>query len=221
MKNILIYGTSGHARTILDVILKKETYVIKGFVDSCKPLGEEIYGYKVIGNLKTLSSLVEKHNIKGIILAIEDNSARIKTYKIIKTINANLKFISIIHPEAIIASDVVIQQGALILAGAIINPNAKVGKFCILNANASLGHDSTMDDFSSLASSATIGGKVSIGYASAIYMSATVIQNISIGKHTVIGAAALVLKNIGDYKMAYGAPIHTIVDRNPDDKYLL
>lgn len=220
MKNILIYGASGHARTILDIILKKEKYIVKGFIDSFKPLGEEIYGYQVIGNLETLPHLIKKHAIYGIIIAIGDNSTRIKAYETIKSINNKLKFISAIHPNAIIAKDVVIPQGTVVMAGVIINPNAKIGEFCILNTKACLEHDSTMADFSSLASAVTTGGNVSIGFASAICISATIIQNVCIGKHTVIGAASLVLNSIGDYKKAFGVPINTVTDRDSNSKYL-
>lgn len=220
MKNILIYGASGHTKVIVDIIHKNGNYTIKGFVDSYKPLNQDIYGYKIIGNLELLPNLIKEHNIQGIIIGIGDNNSRYCAYNIIKQIAPNLDFISVAHPNAILANDIILPQGTVVMAGVIINANAKIGEFCILNTKSSLGHDSVMSDFSSLAPGATIGGNVQIGFCSAICINTTIIHNISIGKHTVIGAVSLVIRSIGDYKLAYGIPISTIKDRESDSKYL-
>ena len=195
-------------------------YTIKGFVDSYKTLNQDIYGYKIIGNLELLPNLIKEHNIYGIVIGIGDNNTRHCAYNNIKKIAPNLDFISVVHPNTILADDIVLPQGTVVMPGVIINANAKIGEFCILNTKSSLGHDSTMADFSSLASGVTIGGNVQIGFCSAICINTSIIQNISIGKHTVIGAVSLVLKSIGDYKQAFGIPISTIKDREPNSKYL-
>jgi sugar O-acyltransferase (sialic acid O-acetyltransferase NeuD family) len=220
MKNILIYGSSGHAKMIVDIIHKNDNYTIKGFVDSYKSMNQHIYGYKIIGDLKLLPKLIKKHNIHGIIIGVGDNNTRYCAYNNIKQIAPDLDFVSVVHPNAILANDIKLPQGTVVMAGVIINADAKIGEFCVLNTKSSLGHDSVMADFSSLASGATTGGNVKIGFCSAICLKASVIQNITIGDHTIIGAASLVLKSIGDLKQAFGVPINTIIDREPNSKYL-
>jgi len=220
MKNILIYGASGHAKMIIDIIHKVENYSIKGFIDSYKPINEIISGYKILGNLDQLSSLIQVLNIEGIVIAVGDNYDREAAYHKIKNIEHRLEFVSIIHPSAILATDVIVEEGTVIMANAIINSSAKTGKLCILNTASSLGHDSAMADFSSLASGVTIAGNVQIGYGSAICLGASIIQNVVIGNNTVIGAASLVLKSIGNLKQAFGSPINIIKDRVADSKYL-
>ncbi|MBF8149936.1 acetyltransferase [Winogradskyella sp. F6397] len=220
MKNILIYGASGHAKMIIDSIEKQNNYNIKGFIDSYKPLHEVINNYEIIGNLDMLPELINTLHIEGIVIAVGDNYDRQQAYKNITNIAPQLQFITVIHPNAVIANDVIIEEGTVIMANAVINSSAKVGKNCILNTASTLGHDSTMADFSSLASGVNIGGNTQIGTCSAISLGATVIQNISIGKYTIVGAASLVLKSIEDLKLVYGNPIHTIKDRAKDSKYL-
>ena len=63
MKNIVIYGASGHAKMIVDIILKNNDYNLIGFIDSYKPVNSAVYGYKIIGNLDSLSVLIKKFNI--------------------------------------------------------------------------------------------------------------------------------------------------------------
>lgn len=220
MKNILIYGASGHAKMIVDVLQKNKNYTMKGFLDSYKPMDEVVYSYDILGDLDQLPNLIEELNIEGIVIGIGENSTRLEAYHRIKEIAPYLKFVSIVHPTATIATDVSIPEGTVIMANVVINANAEVGRFCILNTASTLGHDCQMDDFSSLASGSTIGGNVQIGFCSAICLGAIIIHNVTIGDHTVIGAGSIVLKSIGDNKTAFGAPINTIKDRRSNSKYL-
>ncbi len=220
MKNILIYGASGHSKMIVDIIQKNNVYRLKGFIDSYKPVNEVVYGYNIISDLDQLPRVIEELNIEGIVIGIGENSTRLEAYGKIMKIAPNLKFVPIIHPNATIAGDVSIKEGSVIMANVVINANAKVGRFCILNTASTFGHDSEMADFSSLASGVTVAGTVQVGFCSAICLGATIIQNLTIGDNTVIGAGSLVLKSIGDNKTAFGAPIHTIKDRSPKSKYL-
>lgn len=220
MKNILIYGASGHAKMIVDIIQKNESYTIKGFIDLNKPFGEAIMSYKILGNLDHLSDLIDELNIEGIVIGIGDNYSRQIAYSDIKKIAPQLEFPSIIHSSAVIATDVVIEEGTVIMANSVINANSKVGKCCILNTASTFGHDSIMADFSCLASGVTVGGNVQIGLGSAICLGASIIHNIAIGNNSVVGAGSLVVKSIGDLKTVFGSPIHTIKDRVPNSKYL-
>jgi len=220
MKNIIIYGASGHAKMIVDIIHKNNKYTIKGFLDSYKSLNKTIYDYKIIGNLDMLPSLIKEQDIYGIIIAIGDNYTRERAYNKIKNIAPNLKFVSSVHPSAILADDIILPQGVVIMPGAVANANAQIGEFCILNTKSSLGHDSTMADFSSLASGVIVGGNVKIGRCSAICLSASIVHNVTIGNHTVVGAASLVLKAVGDYKLVFGSPIDKVEDREANSKYL-
>lgn len=220
MRNILIYGSSGHAKMIIDIVHLNKNYNITGFIDSYKSAGEIIYGYELLGDLNMLSSLIEKHNVFGIVIAIGDNNSRKNAHKKILSINSKIKFISLVHPSAILSESVILGKGSVIMADVVINADAMIGEFCILNTKASFGHDSTMREYSSLASGVVVAGNVRIGRCSAICLGAAIIQQVSIGKHTVVGAGSLVLKSIGDYKTVWGVPINTINDRKEDSKYL-
>ena len=220
MRNILIVGASGHSKMIVDSILKTMSYNVVGYVDSYKTTGDIVYGHKILGSLKNLADLKIEYDIYGIIIGIGDNHLRKELKNKIDRLLLNLKYISVVHPSAILANDVAVPKGTIIMAGAVVNANAKLGEFCILNTKSSLGHDATMGSFSSLASGVTVGGNVKIGYSSAICIGATIIQNISIGENTVIGAGSLVIENVGDFKQAFGVPITNIKNRNSDSKYL-
>ncbi len=222
MKNnkVLIIGASGHAKVIIDIIEKEGKYEIFGLIDSFKKKGEKIFNYTILGTEKDLINIIKTNAIFGSIIAIGDNWARKKMIKKLSAMSINLKFITAIHPNAIIGKNVVINYGTAIMPGTIINSNAIIGKHCIINTKSSIGHDTIIKDFCSIAPGVTIAGAVSINTCSAVSLGANIIESIKIGKHSVIGAGSLVNKNIGDYKLAYGVPVKEISDRKKNDKYL-
>ena len=220
MYNILIAGASGHSKMIVDIINKNSNYKIVGYIDSFKKAGEIIYGYEILGDFEKLNSIIDTYNIKGIIIGIGDNTIRKNIKDKITKIAPNLNFITAIHPNAVLANDIIISEGTVIMAGAIINADAKVGKFCIINSNASLGHESIMEDFSSLSPGVSVGGNVKIGMCTVIGLKAGLKQGVTIGKYSIIGAGSLVLKPVGDYVMAYGVPIRVTQDIESEPKNL-
>ncbi len=220
MDNIVIVGSSGHAKVIIDIVEKQARFRIAGLLDRFRNPGEQTLGYEVIGREENLSSLRDRYRLKGIIVAIGDNFIRSKVVKDIVGICPDLNFVTAIHPSATLGKDVHIEQGTVIMAGVVVNPSVRIGQFCILNSNSSIDHDSVMGDFSSLAPRAVVGGGCSIAAFSAISIGATLIHNVSVGEHTIIGAGAIVLKSIDARQVAYGNPARAMRAREIGEKYL-
>lgn len=218
-KEVIIIGSAGHAKVIID-IFEKSNYNILGLLDTFREDGEETMGYKIIGKDVDLPSLSEQHPNCEYFIAIGDNWLRHTVRNKIIKILPNAKFANAIHPNAAIARTVVLGSGIAIMAGCIVNSNTVIEDFSILNTGASIDHDSKMSSFSSLAPRAATGGKVTIGEFSAVCMGATIKHRVTIGKHTIVGAASLLLTNTGDYEVLYGVPAKKIRDRKPGDKYL-
>jgi len=220
MENIIIIGSSGHAKVIIDIIEKENKYHIIGLLDKFKKVGEEVLGYKIIGKEKDTPSLIEKYDVVGGLIAVGDNWTRKNIYEKIKTIMPSFSFVKAIHPSAQIARNVQIGNGTVIMGGTIININATIRDHCILNTNSSLDHDCFMDDFSSLAPGVTIGGNVTIGQCSAVSLGANVIHGVTIKEHAVVGAGSVVLKDVPKFSIVYGIPAKIIRKREAEEKYL-
>ncbi len=220
MKNVVIFGASGHGSVVLDCIEKEGIFKVLGFVDSFKRKGTRINGYTVLGSEFDLPYISEKNDLAGGIVAIGDNWIRKLVVDRIFKILPNFNFVTAIHPTAEVGKDVEIGNGTVLMPGVIANANSVIGDFCILNTNASLGHDGRMEDYSSLAPKACIGGNLLLGKFSAICLGANVIDNITIGSHTVVGAGSLVVGNLDSYTLAYGAPAKRIKTRVIGEPYL-
>lgn len=220
MDNIVIIGSSGHAKVIIDIVQQEGKYNVVGLLDQFRDVGEKTLGYPVLGKEEDLPKLIKAHALKGAIIAIGDNFVRSKVAVRIEEISPDLPFVSAVHPKASIAMEVSIGEGTVVMAGVSINPCSTVGRFCIVSTKSSLGHDSVMEDFSSLGSGATTGGNCLIGQYSAISIGAVIIHGIHIGEHTVIGAGSLVMKPIESFFVVYGTPAKVIRNRKQGDKYL-
>jgi sugar O-acyltransferase (sialic acid O-acetyltransferase NeuD family) len=217
---IVIIGSSGHAKVVIDIVEQQGRYRIAGLLDLYRTVGEQTLGYQVLGQEEDLPQLTKIHSIQGCIVAIGDNFIRSKVATRVKEISPHMPFVSAIHPKASLAKDVSIGEGTVIMAGVSVNPCCSIGRLCILNTNSSLDHDSIMEDFSSLAPRATTGGNCRIGGYSAISIGGVLIHGVHIGEHTVVGAGSTVLKHIKSFSVAYGTPAKTIRERKSGDKYL-
>ncbi|WP_159020223.1 acetyltransferase [Algibacter sp. L3A6] len=218
--NIVIIGASGHASVIIDIIERQNEYTIFGLIDSFKPIGSKLFNYEVLGTEDNLPDLIKTNQVIGGIIAIGDNFDRRQMHLKIEALQVNFKYISAIHPNAIIGKDVTIAEGVSIMPGSIANANASIGAFCILNTSSSLGHDCIMKPFSSLAPGVNVAGHVNLQTCSSIGIGSCVIGGITIGAHTHVGAGSTVIKDISSFKIAYGNPALEIRDRQENEGYL-
>lgn len=217
---ILIFGASGHARCIIDIVEQVGKYQIAGVVDIEKEKGTFFEGYQVLGSIDDLPEIIATHKVERGIIAIGDNYSRSKNAEIIRNHSPNFSFVCAIHPSVIIGKNVKIGDGTVVLAGVIITNDAVVGEHCCLSTKSSLAHDSVLDDFSSLGPGVTTGGGVKVGRCSVLGLGVNILHGRSIGKHSVVGSGSLVVKDIGDFIVAYGIPAKFVRTRDIDDRYL-
>ena len=189
-----LYGASGHAKVIIDII-KSMGMPIDGIFD------DNI-------NIFNLKGFDVKHNWKGespIIISIGYNEVRKRIAE-----KLNCKFAKAIHSSAIISPSVSIGEGSVVVAGAIINADAIVGKHCIINTGASVGHECVISDFVHIAPHSTLCGNVYVGEGSWVGAGAVVIPGIKIGKWCTIGAGAVVIRDVPDNAVVAGVPAKVI-----------
>jgi len=200
-KKIILVGGGGHCKVIIDAIRKSKEFDIIGITDP-QLVGQKISGIPVLGNDDELPSLF-KEGVKYAFIgvgSVGDCTAR-------KNIDANLNRIGfelpvIVHPKAVVGSDVELGKGTFVAAGAVINPGVKTGMNVIVNTCASIDHDCVMGDFAHIAPGVTLSGGVSVGDETHIGTGANVVQNIKIGKRCMISAGFTVFRDVADESKA-------------------
>jgi len=216
---IVIVGASGHGRVALDAARCQDRVELVGWTDTFVVAGTELAGLRVLGKPADLNDLAREHRIDGYFLGISDNSTRAKVHEMIRQLRPDLEFMSIVHPAAVVARDVDVGAGTLILAGAVVNTNCQIGTGCIINTRASLDHDGVMHPWSCLLPGVVTGGNVEIGEYSCVCLGCTVAHKVHIGAHTVIGAGSVVLADVPPLSLAYGVPARVVRSRLPGDRH--
>jgi acetyltransferase EpsM len=198
MGKVNIFGASGHAKVIID-ILKLNKITIKNLYDDRAPF--ELLGYNVL--------ILDNNLIKAdkFIVAIGNNTIR---KKIVENMLSDVSFAIAIHPTTTIDTTVFIDEGTVVMANCVINASVKIGKHCIINSTAVLEHDCIIGDYVHVSPSATLCGNVKIGKGTHIGAGAIIIPSVKIGKNVTIGAGAVVIKNIPDNVTVVGNPARII-----------
>lgn len=218
MKKIIIIGSRGHAKSVIDACEAQGEYFILGLVDDFRE-EENAHegGHMILGKTKDIERLNKKNTCSWFI-AIGDNFQRKRIYN--ELAHLKLEYANIIHPFSAIAYGADMGTGIVVMAGAIINRGCRVGSQTIINTKASLDHDCTLGEYSSLAPGVSTGGYVNIGGLTAIGLGASIKNKINIGNNNVIGCGALVLKDIPDNTVSFGFPCKYIKERVGGEKYL-
>ena len=211
----IIYGAGGHAKVVADILLKNSKLELAAFVDDRKQ-NSNLLGHPVISEKEFFS---DSSLISGVV-AVGDNSVRSKIVEKILHNKASFKFLSLIHPNAVIGLESKVGEGSVVMAGAILNPSAVVGNHCIVNTRSSLDHDAELGEFASIGPGVSLGGNCHVGTFTAIGIGASVSHGVGIGKHSVIGGGAFADKDIGDFVVAFGVPCKEIRKRTEGERYL-
>jgi len=195
-KPVIVIGTGGHAKVLIDALNLSGRKVI-GLTDPVKKPGENFFGVNVLGSddevLRFSTNEIRLVNGLG---SLPENSLRLK---LTNKMEANgYQFTEVIHPSAIIANDVTLENGVQIMAGVIIQTGTKVGRSSIINTGVIVEHDCNLNDDCHLAPGVTLSGGITIGRGSHIGTGTSIIHGITIGKNCIIAAGSIIHKNIPD-----------------------
>jgi len=187
-----LYGASGHAKVIIDILKRSKIEISKIFDDNV--------------NIKNLldhdvTSFKESDKEDYFIISIGNNKIR---KKISQKLNA--VFGKAIHPNTIIDPTVTIHEGTVVMAGTVVNSSVKIGTHCIVNTSSSIDHDCILENFVHISPNATLCGGVKIGEGTQIGAGAVIIPGITVGKWCTIGAGTVVIKDIPDGATVVGNP---------------
>lgn len=205
LEQIFVFGASGHAKVVIDVVEKQGLYDIAFLADDDPALKlTDVYGYRVIGGKQELLAA----SIRKGIVAIGSNKAR-RNVSAWLTDNG-FELVCAVHPSAQLARGVTVGDGTVLMAGVVVNSDCSIGRNVIINTRASIDHDCTIGDNVHLAPGSVLCGSVTVGEGSFICAGATIIPNLTIGKNVTIGSGSTVIRDVSDDLTLVGSPAKVI-----------
>lgn len=215
-EKLVIWGAGGYARVVSNIATLTRAFEVVGFLDDVQPerRGEAFCGAIVLGGAEQLEALVSR-GVQCVAVAFGRSAARLRSGA---ALEANgLRLVTLVHPAAVVAPDVVVGEGTTVGAASVVDPGVTIGRCAILGSGVTVAHDCNLADGVRLSGGSHLGGAVQVGHSAMIGTGAIVRNGISIGAGTLVGAGAVVVNDLPAGVVAVGAPARVLRPVGPDD----
>lgn len=208
---IWVIGAGGHARVVIDTLQTLEGIKIAGILDDAFPNVSPVLGVPVLGPATPES--VIRLGVRRAFLAIGSNPVRAE---IAVRLGASVSWATLVNSRAILARDVKVGQGTIIMAGAIVHTGSVIGMHSIINTASTVDHDCRLGDYVHLAPGVHLAGGVQIDEGAFLGIGSCVIPGRTIGAWATIGAGGIAVSDIPPGVVAKGLPARwEVVDSKP------
>jgi sugar O-acyltransferase (sialic acid O-acetyltransferase NeuD family) len=212
---LLVFGAGGYARCVVDAI-EAGGGRVEAIVDRAPALGATLLNLPIRAEADVLAA----RGPAAACVAVGDNALRRRIVERIRAARPEVVFVEVRHPRACVARSAAIGEGTVLLAGAVVNPMARIGAHASIYSNAVVEHDCVVEDYVTLAPAAALGGHVRLGAGVFIGLGAVVAHGGSVGANSVLGAGSVVLGDQPADSVLVGAPARVLRARAADEPYL-
>jgi len=207
-EKVIIIGSGGHAKVLIDIIQKSKKYDIAGYVDF-EDHGK-IFGIKYLGADNCLRDIYNGGVNKAVLGIGQVNVTKKRDEIVGRLKRLGFFFPAIISRNAIINQEVSIGEGVQILDGVVVNCSSIIGDFAIINTKATIEHDCKIGNFCHIGTGAILSGGVAIGDFSMIGSNAVVVQYKKIVSECFIGSGGVVINDMSEKGIYVGNPVRKI-----------
>lgn len=210
MKKVIIIGSGGHAKVVIDIIQEMGEFNIIGITSESLLKGDLFLGYEVLGNDDVLQNYT---NDSQVLVAMGlggyvNNTLRSKVYADVKKIG--LSFINVIHPNSFISKTSELGEGVTVFPGVIINSHVQIGNNVIIATGATIDHETIIGNHVLISAGVTIGAYTVIKDQVLLALGSKVISGLKIDENALIAAGAVVVKNVNANSKMFGIPAKKI-----------
>jgi UDP-perosamine 4-acetyltransferase len=207
MRKVAILGGGGHGRVVADALRalmrRQADLSFAGFID--RQPGE---GGPWLGADEALAELVAAGQVTHVIIGVGATAGaqglRVRLWEQAQATGA--QGLTLVHPAGVVAPDVTLGLGTVVLAGAVVNTAARVGANAILNTGCIVEHDCELADHVHIAPGAVVCGGVRVGRLAMVGSGAVCLPGVSIGAGATVGAGAVVTADVGEGVRVAGVP---------------
>lgn len=224
MNDIIVYGTGGTSRDLLECIEAvnddRNTWNILGFVDDSPLLAETaVSGYPVLGPAAILAKPSYKRCRIAVGVANDRDlfvRQRIRMALDVLPDMTEERLPAIIHPLAVVSRRSQVGAGAILFSGSFCSGNCTIGRHAIVLQNTVISHDSYIGDYATLCSGVTMAGSIHIGDGAFVGLGAALFPNVKIGRGSRVGLGSVVLRDVADGETVSGSPARLHTRQSPN-----
>lgn len=199
---VLVLGAGGHAKVVVGT-LQCLGVTILGCI--APEAGRIVLGVPVIGG----DEVLDRTDPASVLLAngigsVRPGGRRAAIFEEFK--RRGFSFASFVHPAAFVSPDVVLEEGAQVMAGAVIQPGARICANAVVNTRAGVDHDCVIGRHAQIAPGVTLSGTVAVDEDAHVGAGAAVREFIRIGSGALVGAGAAVTADVPAGAVVVGVP---------------
>lgn len=202
MKRILILGAGGFGREVLAwTRAALPAYRIGGFLDDSPNAAKDPrLRAAVVAPISTYEPLPDDVFVCAV------GSPRLR-----RTLSEKIKarggrFVTLVHPTAIIAEGSTLEEGVIVCPYALVSVDTRIGEGTAIYYHSSVDHDVRIGPWCQISAHCDITGAARLGTAVFMGSHATVLPGVSVGAEAVIGAGAVVTRDVPEGVTAVGVP---------------
>lgn len=167
------------------------------FGDVCGILGAEPRFHT---DFQTVMDLAHKR----VVICVGDSVQRHRIFKGLH--QSGVRFGTIVHPNAWIASSAKIGSGAIVAPFSYVGPHAVVGDNCLLNVRSTIGHDALLGASVVVSPHGDINGAVRCGIATFLGAGVILDPKVSLGAYCKVASGSVVKRSFEDGFLLVGNP---------------
>lgn len=206
VQDLVIVGAGGHAMEVAalvdDINAQAPRWRLLGLLVDAGATARFPATRPVIGGLDWLCAHPHVHAV----IAIGDPASRRAVALRLQHAVTAVRFATLIHPRAWVASGAVIGEGAVLFAGALVNVNARIGAHASINLGCTVSHDCLLGDVVSLGPGVHLGGGAQVDAGAELGVGCSVRPLARVGEGAVVGAGGVVVRDIPAGCVAVGVP---------------
>lgn len=202
MTRVVILGSGGHAKVVIEILRENPALDIVGCLAQERG-APSVRGVPVIGDDSELPRLRDA-GVAHAFVALGDNRLRLRVIEYV--LAQGLQLINAVSRHAVLSPSAQLGTGIAVMAGAVINAEAAVGNGVIVNTGATIDHDCVLGPMSHVGPGTNLAGSVRIGAGAFLGTGCRVTPGIRIGDWSVVGAGSAVFGDIPANVVAVGVP---------------
>jgi UDP-perosamine 4-acetyltransferase len=205
-ERVVLVGSGGHAKVVLDILEAMENWDIVGVTIEKPDSAITFCGYPILGDDRVLSDLLDEGVTTAAIGVggFTNNLLRKNIFN--NLISLGFKVATLIHPSVMIARDVLIGEGSVFFGGVVINPGVRVGRNVVVATGSTVDHETQIEDDVLISAGVTVGAMVKIEKGALLAIGSTVVSGRNIGKNSLVAAGAVVVEDVAQETIVVGVP---------------
>lgn len=205
MSKLYIVGAGGFGREVY-CWLQDEARILEGvqFAGFLDDNAQVLDGFNYpLGVVGTISAFMPG---PGDVFICGIGAVGLKKKLCAQLIERGARFLTLVHPTAVLGCNVKIGSGAVICPRVTLTCDIEVGAMAMINCHSTLGHDARVGNWSTVSAHCDLTGFTQIGEAVFLGSGARVIPGKTVGDGAVVGAGSVVIRKVPAGQTVFGNP---------------